>query len=503
MNITFRAWDYDTIDPHVTNFTQVWWMLSIWTDTLVRQAPDGSFRPGLASRWESSDSGRVWVFTLRDGVEFHDGTPWDAAAMVANIKRVLDPATKSKQFANIFKDIVSYEATDPMEVTLTFSVPKATMLQLISHSVAAWLSPTAFSNPANTEIHQLLVGTGPWVLKKEIRGQEIIFEANPDYAWGPDFYDHQGPPYIQNLHFSFIVESETRLTAFLTGETDFIEEVPTSQVAAVNANPDFRTVGGVRPGAAQQHHFNTQLAPTNELAVRQACIYATDREAIVAALFQSVHVPAYGLLMPASPYYNKDIETMYTYDPDKARQLLTDAGWVDTDNDGVREKNGSELVIEFRSYPGFMAESPAEMVQGYYAEVGIKLSITVVTGSEMMTSCAQCCPGPINSCIVGSSGIDTIDRLYRFGHSAMIGTSNYNKLGDPEMDRLINICLTTLDEAEREAAAKQVQVLWNQYALSNPLFAISNTFGVSNRIADVKIEIGGGPIFYDAKIVSP
>jgi len=501
LRVTFRAWDYDTLDPHVTNFTQVWWMLHIWTDTLVRQGDDGLFYRGLAESWEAQDDGRVWIFYLREGVTFHDGTPWNAAAMIANIDRVLDPETKSKQFADAFDDIVSYEAVDEMTVKLTYSVPKATILQTFADSVCAWLSPTAFGNPANTEPHQKLVGTGPWILVQEIRGQRIEWKANPNYAWGPDFAEHQGPPYIDRIVFSFVIEDETRLTALLAGETDFIVEVPTTQVEVLEANPDFYVILKSRPGAAQQHHFNVLKPPTDELAVRQACIYATDQEAIVNAVFQGVHPPAYGLLMPAAPYYNSEIESMYPFDPDMARQILTDAGWVDTNGDGVREKNGKDLVIEFVSFPGFLAEAPAEMVQGYLADVGIKFNITVTTGSEMMTTCAACCPGPWNSCVVGSSGIDTIDRLYRFGHSAMIGTSNYNKLGDPEMDRLIDICRTTTDEAEREAAAKEFQVLWNEYALSNPLFAIANVFGVSNRVQGIRVQIGGAPIFYDAKIV--
>ena len=500
LRVTFRAWDYDTLDPHVTNFTQVWWMLNIWTDTLVRQADDGSFHPGLAKSWEALDEGRVWIFHLRDGVTFHDGTPWNAAAMIANIDRVLDPETKSKQFADVFNDLVSYEALDDMTVKLTFSKPKATLLQMLSASVCAWLSPTAFSNPANTETHQKLVGTGPWILTKEIRGQRIEFRANPNYAWGPDFAEHQGPPYIENLIITFAIEDETRLTALLAGETDFIVEVPTTQVEMLESHPDFYVIIKSRPGAAQQHHFNTLLPPTNELAVRQACIYATNQVAIVESLFQGIHPPAYGLLMPASPYYNPSVEKMYPYDPDKARQILTDAGWIDTDGDGIREKNGQELVINFVSFPGYLAEAPAEMVQGYLAEVGIKFNITVTTGSEMMTSCAAC-PGEWNSCVVGSSGVDTIDRLYRFAHSDMIGTSNYNKFGDPEMDRLIDICRTTTDETERAEAAELVQVLWNAHALSNPLFAIANVFGVSKRVQGIRVEIGGAPIFYDARIV--
>ncbi len=498
IGITYRLQGYDTIDPHISNTTQIWWINFLWTDTLVNQGPDGEFYPGLASEWEASDEGKTWVFTLREGVTFHDGTPWNADAMVDNIARVIDPETKSKGFASIFENLVSYEATGPMEVTLTFTRAEATLIQRLAASVAAWLSPTAFNNPANVEIQDRLVGTGPWMLMKEIRGQVIEFKANPDYAWGPEFYENQGTPAIENIVFSFIVEDETRLTALLTGETDFIVEVPATQKDALRADPGFWILEGPRPGAAQQLHFNVSKSPTDELAVRQACIYAVDQEAITYALFRGTYVPAYGLMMQASPYYPEEIESFYSYDPNKARQLLDEAGWI-VGSDGIRERDGQKLILEAGGWPGLLCEGPLEMVQAFYAEVGIKMNINIATGGAFAETAADL-NTPWHHASAGSSGIDTVERLYRFGHSESLGSSNYAHVNDPEYDRLVDICRTTTDDEARAAAASQAQIYWMENAFSNPLLSVTNQFGLSSRLVDVKLEIGGAPVFYDAKI---
>ena len=501
VTVCLRSWDYDTIDPHVTNFTQVGWMTPVFTDTLVSQDVDGNFYPGLAKSWESKDLGKVWIFHLREGVKFHDGTPWNAEAMIENIDRVLDPATQSKFDATLYEDVETYEAVDPMTVRLVFSEPKATFLQKMADSFMGWLSPTAFNNPENKKISDKLVGSGPWVLVDEQRGQRIEFRKNEDYNWAPEFFEHQGPPYIEKLVFRFVEEDETRFAGFLKGEFDLISEVPTTQIESVKKKEGFRILSQKRPGIAQVHHLNVTKSPTDELAVRRAIIYATDQESIVQAVFQGVHPPAYGLLMPASPYYNEEIEDMYPYSPEKAKQLLEEAGWVDSDNDGIREKNGEELELIFQAFPGYLAERPAEMVQAMLRQVGVKFDVNVVSGSEMMTTCAKD-PSPIHSCVVGQSGVGVVQSIYQFGHSNSLGTNNYPHVDDAEIDQLINIARTTPNEAVRETAMKEVQRLWMKNALSNPIFAISNTFGVNNRLQNITFDITHvGPVFYDAEIV--
>lgn len=501
VTVAIRNWDYDTLDPHISDFTQVTWMVKCYTDVLVRQGDDGSFYPGLAESWEASEGGKVWVFNLRPGVTFHDGTPWNADALIRNIDRILDPATRSKRFATVFEDITAYEEVDELTVRLTFAEAKPTFLQIVADPLYGWLSPTAFEDPANRATHEKLVGTGPWVLAREDYQSRVVFERNPDYTWGPEYRSHQGPPAIETLIWRFIPEAETRLAALQVGEIDFMDEVPMEQVQNLQAHQDFEVLIQARAGMAQQHHLNVQKPPTDELAVRQAINYATDQEALVDSLFFGVYFPVYGPLMQASPYYNPEVENYYPYDPEKAVQLLEDAGWT-LGRDGVRQKDGQRLEVEFVSFPGYMAEAPAEMVQAMLAEVGIRLNITVTTGAEMMSSCAMH-PSVWHSCVVGSSGMDIVSRMYWFAHSAQIGVGrNFPKFDDPYMDALIETAMTTTDEAEREAAAKEYQIIWVENALSNPLFAIASVYGFNeSRIQDVKIHIGGSPVFYDASIV--
>ncbi|MEM2002279.1 MAG: ABC transporter substrate-binding protein [Candidatus Methanomethylicaceae archaeon] len=502
LTIAIRNWDYDTLDPHISDFTQVTWMVNCYTDTLVRQAPDGSFYPGLAKSWEVSEDGKVWTFRLREGVIFHDGTPWNAAAMLANITRILAPETRSKRFATAFKDLEKASALDEMTVELRFSKPKPTFLQIISDPLFGWLSPTAFLNPANQETHKKLVGTGPWILAEEVYQQKVVFVRNPAYQWGSEYAVHQGPPYIETLVWRFIPEAETRLVALQRGEVDFIDEVPVEYVAALKADPRFDVIIQPRSGMGQQHHLNVTKPPLDDIRVRKAIIYATDREAIVNALFQGVYLPLYGPLMHASPYYNPAVETMYRYDPEKAIQLLEEAGWTIVGSDGFRyNKEGKRLEIDFVAFPGFLAEAPAEMVQAMLAQVGIKMNITVTTGAEMMASCAMC-PSPWHSCVVGSSGIDIVSRMYWFGHSSQICTGrNFPHFASAEMDAVIETAMTTLDEKEREAAVKRFQIIWMENALSNPLFSIASVYAYNTRISGITVHLTGTPVFYDARVV--
>ena len=132
LTIAIRNWDYDTLDPHISTFTQSMWMINMFTDTLVRIGPDGKFYPGLAQSWEALEGGKVWIFHLRPDVKFHDGTPWNADALIENFRRVLDPETKSLRFIDKIRGIEAMEALDPLTVKLVFKEPTPGFLLSIS-----------------------------------------------------------------------------------------------------------------------------------------------------------------------------------------------------------------------------------------------------------------------------------------------------------------------------------------------------------------------------------
>jgi len=204
LTVAIRNWDYDTLDPHVSTFTQSWWMINCFTDTLVRIDPDGKFSPGLASSWEVFDKGATWVFHLRENVTFHDGTPWNAQALVENFDRILDPETRSLRFIDILRGLQSTEILDPMTVKLVFEVPNPAFLLSISQPGMGFLSPTAFNDPNNVKHEDMFKGTGPFILSKEVYQNQVTMVTNPDYAWGPDYVDHQDAAYIEKIVWRFI-----------------------------------------------------------------------------------------------------------------------------------------------------------------------------------------------------------------------------------------------------------------------------------------------------------
>ncbi|MFC2108624.1 ABC transporter substrate-binding protein [Candidatus Bipolaricaulota bacterium] len=499
--VAIRNWDYDTIDPHVSAFTQSWWMINCFTDTLVSMGPDGGFYPLLASSWEAFEDGKVWVFYLAEGITFHDGTPWNADALIANFDRVRADETKSLWFVDKIRDIQTMEAVDDMTVRLTFDEPKPGFLITISQPGAGYISPTAFNNPANTKAEDKYVGTGPFILVEEIYQQRVTMVKNEDYSWAPSYMAHQGAPLIDELIWRFIPEDETRLAALLTGEVDIIAEVPSAEMTTLETDPGFGILFFNKPGVAQVYHLNAAKGPTDDLAVRQAMNYAVDQEKISQAIFQGARPAAYGLLMPASPYYNAEIEDMYAYNPDKAIEVLEAAGWVDPTGGGTgtRMKDGELCVVDFVTYPGFVAEAPAELVQAMVRKVGIQMNITVLTGGAMMEQ-AGMVESNFNSCVCGDSSVDTAMELYYFCHSDMIGVYNFAHYSTAEIDALIDEALSTTDMAVKEANCKAVQRIWMEEALCTPTVCATMVWGAASNLVDVTFTPDGTPVFYDASL---
>jgi len=501
LTVAIRNWDYDTIDPHISTFTQSMWMINCFTDQLVRIGPDGNFYPGLSSSWEVLDEGATWVFHLREGVTFHDGTPWNAEACVANVNRIIDPETKSLRFVDKFTGMQSIDIVDPMTVQLTFETPKPGLLLSISEPLCGFLSPTAFNNSENTKHEDFLKGTGPYVLVEEIYQQKVVFVRNPDYNWGPEFADHQDAANIEKIVWRFIPEDETRLAALQTGEVDVIAEVPATEMDALDANPQFSILFFEKAGIGQVYHLNADLFPTNELAVRQAINYAIDQEAISRVIFNGARPAGYGLLMPPSPYYNDEIEGLSAYNPEKAIEVLEAAGWVDPTGTGTgtRMKDGEVLAFDFVTYPGFVAEAPAELAQAMLRKVGIQMNITVLSGGAMMEQ-AGMVNSRYNSCVCGDSAIDSAMEMYYFCHSDMIGMYNFSHYSTPQIDALIDKALSTTDENVKSAAVKEVQKIWMEQALCAPTVCSTNVWAANNRVSGVGFLIDGTPDFYNAKL---
>ena len=433
-------------------------------DRLVCLSNDGQYLPWLAKSWVVSDDSLVWTFTLRDDVKFHDGTPFNAEAVKFHLDRAVDPATKSQKAAALLEPYEKSEVVDATTIKIYLKVPYAPFLDVLSGGYMGIPSPTAVKQYGATfEDH--LIGSGPFKFVEWKRMQYVALERNPDYKWAPPCATNQGAAYLDKLVFKMIPESETREALF-----DRCEEVnavvfPTPQgLARWQAAPDkYNVVGPVGPGTPWMNTINTSMAPTNELAVRQAINYAVDRKTIVDTVLKGITEPSVGVLASTTLDYNPDAGSQYTYDPEKAKQVLEEAGWKDPGT-GVREKDGQKLSVGLHQRAQQQKDLYKELMCSYLQAVGFECTIT--EGSQdQRTQLGQA--GTISMVGFSVEGYDPAFLTLMF-HTKNLAAFNFSKVSNPELDALLDKADTSVDQAVRKQALFDAQklIMDNAYVVS-------------------------------------
>ena len=497
LRIGIRNYDYDILDPHQTGFTQVYYMIMNIVEPLVQLAPDATYQPGLATAWEVSPDATTWTFNLRDDVTFHDGTPFNAEAVQFNFDRMVNPETGSRQAGPRLGTYNRTEVIDDYTVEVVFDEPYAVALNAFSSYFCGMVSPAAVEEYGD-EFPQHVTGTGPFVFESEDPQVLVTMVRNDDYNWAPAFRMHQGPAYLDAIHFQFIPEDGTRLTTLQTAETDMIDEIPVSQVAELEQDPNYVISSVVRPGIARAFHLNIQLAPTDDLAVRQAMNHALDRATMETAVFQGIYPVETNVLVAGTMFYDEAYANLYPYDPDGARALLDEAGWV-PGADGIREKDGVRLEVNLATFPGYVAEVPSELAQAQYAEVGIGFNIEVMTGGAMMEG-AGAEASPYNAALSGTYDFDPGTILRNFYHSSSIGNSNYSHVSDPELDDLLDEGLAIADTEERAAIYSQIQAIIMENAFVVPMYGNVALFGSRAAVQNLIFDPNANPVLFDVFI---
>jgi peptide/nickel transport system substrate-binding protein len=224
--------DWGTLDPGTgTGVTFARNIMQFIFDPLLRTHPEtGEIVPGLAESFEVSEDGLVVTLTLREGVMFHDGTPLTSEAVKFSFDRIVeDAALNSTLKPRIESDIASIETPDERTVVFNLNQPSAPFLDLLTES---WLAPVS---PTGVETHGAdfglnPVGSGPFRFVSTQPDEQLVLERNPDYNWAPEYYDHQGPPYIEELIVLNVTEASTRMALIETGEIDMVYNPINAQV---------------------------------------------------------------------------------------------------------------------------------------------------------------------------------------------------------------------------------------------------------------------------------
>jgi len=344
-------------------------------ETLVVEDADLKIQPLLAESWEVSEGGKVWTFHLRRGIKFHDGTPFNASAVKFSFEY------KPAAYRALPHYMKSIDAIDEYTVKFVLNKPYAPLLRDVSS--APIMSPTAVDE--NGEFKSP-IGTGPFKLDEWVKGQKIVLAKNENY-W-------RGSPKLEKVIFKIIPDASARAMALETGEIDLTGHragrgaLYVSDIQRLREEPEIKIVEGYTQPCVNWIQFNTEKEPFSDLRVRKAIYYGIDTQKMVTSVLGDTAVPLLKgpLSMPSTEHLLNLNLTWYPYNPEKAKELLAEAGWKDTDGDGIRDRNGEQLKVTF-VLSAFSPELPkiAEIVQAQLKEIGMDVKLQIVEyGAQQM-----------------------------------------------------------------------------------------------------------------------
>lgn len=453
------------IDPHVDASSELGIPLTSVYDPLVWLSPDGRFVSGLAREWEISEDGLTYTFRLREDVTFHDGTPFNAEAVRFSLDRIADPEIQSRKAAGMLGPYDRTEVVDEYTVRVHFEEPYAPFLASLSTVYLAMVSPEAVAEWGDEyQFHQ--VGTGPFIFEEYVPKDHLTLVRNPDYDWAPSFFEHQGPPRLEEVTFRFYSDPATRALALESGEADVMGEIPPQDAVRLDESPDYTLVPVSVPGQPLQFFVNTQRAPLDSQQVRQALVYAVNRPAIVQTVFREYSLPAYGPLTRPTFGYDPDVEGTYAYDVDQAASLLEEAGWTDSDGDGIRDRDGEPLRLEAILMSWGYIPEVGQMMQDQFKKVGVEMESRELTFSNAIGEVAEGSYDLVPF-LFSSSDPDIIRTTF---HSSNVdGGFNWSKFSDPQLDAWLEAGREEMDEAARREIYANIQQHIMEQAIIVPI----------------------------------
>ena len=362
----------DTLDPAAATLISTYQVLQSIFDPLMYQI-GGKLTPGLASSMTVSKDSRVYTFTLRKGVTFQDGTPFNAQAVKFNFDRIVNPKFKA---GTALGNLGPYQATkviNPYKVQISFKKPNASFENEVTTQPFGISSPAAIRKyGADYGSHP--VGTGPFTFKQWQKGQSVEVVRNAKYNWGPVGVGNSGPAKLAGVTFRTLSDNSAQANALQTGEVTIAQNLNPPDVQKDLASGKFFRLAQPATGIPYAMLLNTQKAPTDDLKVRQALEYATDQGTIVRTLFGGLVTPATSVFMAGMQGYSKS-QHIYSYDPAKANALLDADGWTQGSG-GIRTKNGTKLSVDIVSITNFGFDGIAQLLQAQFKAVGVQANLS-------------------------------------------------------------------------------------------------------------------------------
>ncbi|GIK41480.1 MAG: peptide ABC transporter substrate-binding protein [Chloroflexota bacterium] len=391
----------DTLNPGTFILYEAYVIADLVYDTMFDLQLDGTFKPSLAESYDVSADGKTWTFKIKSGVKFHDGQPLTAkdVAFTYNYYRSHPDFPYMVTYGEKFESV---EATDDTTVVikLTDAIPNIeaqlyAQYVLPEHIWSKYEEATAAVEFENLE----MIGSGAFKMVEYKQNEFVHLAANKDYF--------DGAPKVDEVIFQTFGNPDALVQALTTGQVDVIRDIPSTAVPTLRNNADIGLVIGAPRDPSVRDIILNQLAPENcppedgkctghpalrDRNVRLALAHATDKQNIIDVAMLGLATPGLTLVPDSmGHWYNNTLED-YAYDPAQANQILDDAGYKDTDGDGVREMPDGSKPLSFRLYwPNDVGEAPriADLLADSWNQAGIKVEPQAFDPDALTTAC---CP---------------------------------------------------------------------------------------------------------------
>lgn len=461
--------------------------------TLVQRDPDLGLRPYLAEAWELSEDGRELTFRLRDDVYWHDGERTDAHDVAFTFRRATDPATgfpNAAYFRYYEPGDVGVEVLDSLTVRFRMRPhvqplsPWASLAILPEHLLGDVPATELRTHPYGTVCP---VGNGPFVFEEHRPGERWSFTANPHFP--PEL---GGRPYLDRYVFRVVPDQTALLTDLITGGVDVYVRLRPDQAPRVRDAPDLRVIA--YPSREYTWvGWNARIPELADPRVRRALTLGTDREQVVEGVLRGYGTVLNSSVLPFHWAYDPEIADALPHDPDRARLLLTEAGWVDRDGDGVRENPaGTPLEIDLEYNTGAtIRQEIAEIMQAQLADVGVRIVPRAVDFNTLTSRLMDTDARPVEAVVMGWAVDFRLDDRDIFHSDAADAPLGFTGTNVPEIDHLLDTLPRITDREEARPYWQRYQRLLVEHQPLTFFFHRDFINGVDRRVRGVSMDIRG------------
>lgn len=398
--------DVETMDPAKTS--AMYGPPGMIYETLIARDLTGAYVPGLAESWELKNMrGTTYPYnatfniTLKQGVTFHDGLPFNSDA----VRRIInyyaqDDSWVQYEFWSIYGcqnktgwPDAGIWCKDDYHMTLNLTWADVALIFNLSHLYGSMMGPDALEADGldnyGTPGHKV-VGTGPFMLSEWVQGDHVTLLKNPNYTWGASWYTNKGPAKIDKIIYRIIADPTARFAGFESGDIDVLQQVPPNKVETYQNTDNVTVITG--PGQGTYHvEFNCNKTPWNNATLRKAFAYSVNRTQILDTVWHGIGEEGVNYLSPIEPESrNVPASKNFTYNTTKAGELFAAAGYTNTDTDKWLENaTGSELTLNIWTTNKGEDVQMSVLLKAQFEDVGVHINLAQYAETQLRTKAAN------------------------------------------------------------------------------------------------------------------